>query len=618
MFITFGNKTPFLYSMSLRTLFSGGLSLSSRLKLLTVLWVGSALLSVILTLILSLRLENAATVIDDAASLRMQVYRLAYMASERTPQAQIDNQLREFEGTLLRITQSDAIYPLMPSETPPAYGLIQSMLLIDWKSNIQPALKRYRRPTQIELYRFAGNIELFLQALENANEKNTLWLRRFQMAMMLMIFVAAGLMIVWHYAWIIRPLETLRDGVETISQGRFGVQIDTEQIQEFAQVSKGFNQMSSRLKVLYTDLEGQVARQTQDLARQNRDLTLLYQTTRDLHQTLTPREAAEEFLARTLPAVSASAGSIRLLDNDRKNTNLIASIGLSEAEDRDSDTEQTQPEEETPLFKHTVVFPITYQEEELGILTLYFSDDPTLNDNDNELLRTLCGQLGVSIASSRLEQERRLLAVLQERNLIAQGLHDSIAQALTFLNLQVQMLESAFHADQKEQAEENIRFIKDGVQECYEDVRELLLNFRTKISNKDFPEAVSALLTRFERQTKINVSTEWRDEGAALNNDEQLQIIFILQESLSNIRKHALARNVTVSIDNRQDFTLIIRDDGVGFDPAHLDTLSGEHVGMGIMRERAQRIHAELEVSSKPDEGTTVTLTLPKHKRTFS
>lgn len=616
MFITFGNTTPFLYSMSLRTLFSGGLSLSSRLKLLTVLWVGSALLSVILTLILSLRLENAATVIEDAGSLRMQVYRLAYMAGERTPQAQIDNQLREFEKTLLRITTSDAIYPLMPSETPPAYNLIQSMLLIDWKSNIQPALKHYRRPTQIELYRFAGNIELFLQALENANEKNTLWLRRFQMAMMLMIFVAAGLMIVWHYAWIIRPLETLRDGVETISQGRFGVQIDTEQIQEFAQVSKGFNQMSSRLKVLYTDLEGQVARQTQDLARQNRDLTLLYQTTRDLHQTLTPREAAEEFLARTLPAVSASAGSIRLLDNDRKNTNLVASIGLSEAEGDDSDTEQTQPVEKASEFKHSAVFPITYQEEELGILTLYFSDDPTLNDNDNELLRTLCGQLGVSIASSRLEQERRLLAVLQERNLIAQGLHDSIAQALTFLNLQVQMLESAFHADQKDQAEENIRFIKDGVQECYEDVRELLLNFRTKISNKDFPEAVTTLLSRFKRQTKINIETVWQDDGRTLNDDEQLQIIFILQESLSNIRKHAKAQHVKISMLNQQNFTLSIEDDGIGFNPQHLHKLSGEHVGLGIMQERARRINANLDIQSQPEQGTTVTLTLPQHKRT--
>ena len=359
-------------------------------------------------------------------------------------------------------------------------------------------------------------------------------------------------------------------------------------------------------------MEGQVARQTQDLARQNRDLTLLYQTTRDLHQTLTPREAAEEFLARTLPAVSASAGSIRLLDNDRKNTNLIASIGLSEAEDRDSDTEQTQPEEETPLFKHTVVFPITYQEEELGILTLYFSDDPTLNDNDNELLRTLCGQLGVSIASSRLEQERRLLAVLQERNLIAQGLHDSIAQALTFLNLQVQMLESAFHADQKEQAEENIRFIKDGVQECYEDVRELLLNFRTKISNKDFPEAVTTLLSRFKRQTKINVETVWQDDGRTLNDDEQLQIIFILQESLSNIRKHAQARNVSIRIDNRQDYTLTITDDGIGFNP-HTER-TDDHIGLNIMQERAQRIRATLSIQSQQNH-TRIQLTLPKKER---
>lgn len=597
--------------MSFTFRFLNRLSLSSRLKLLTILWVGSALLSVILTLVLSWRLQNAATVIEDAGNLRTQVYRLAYMVGERAPKAQINNQIREFEQNLNRISQSNAIHPLMPSETPPAYDLIQTALIEDWKANIQPVLRRYERPDQIKLYRFAANIELFLQAMEHANEKNTLWLRRFQMIMMGMIFAAAGLMIIWHYAWIIRPLETLRDGVKTISQGRFGVQIDTDQISEFAQVNKGFNQMSSRLKTLYTDLEGQVARQTQDLARQNRDLTLLYQTTRDLHQTFTPQQAAEEFLKRTLPAVSAEAGSIRLWDNERKRTDIVASIGLPD----DSDEPDTAPDK--TALKHAV-FPISYQEEELGVLNLYFSDDLKPDNNDNELLRTLSGQLGVSIVNSRLEQERRLLAVLQERNLIAQGLHDSIAQALTFLNLQVQMLESAFYSNQKEQAEENIRFIKDGVQECYEDVRELLLNFRTKISNKDFPEAISALLTRFERQTKINVSTEWRDEGAALNNDEQLQIIFILQESLSNIRKHALARNVTVSIDNRQDFTLIIRDDGVGFDPAHLDTLSGEHVGMGIMRERAQRIHAELEVSSKPDEGTTVTLTLPKHKRTFS
>ena len=141
-------------------LFSGssdGLSLSSRLKLLTFLWVSSAFLSIVFTLLLSWRLESAAKTIEDAGSLKMQVYRLAYMASVRTPNAQIDNQIKEFERTLANVTQSDAIHPLIPSQMPLAYDLIQSMLLIDWESNIKPSLQHYERPTQIGLYLFTGD-----------------------------------------------------------------------------------------------------------------------------------------------------------------------------------------------------------------------------------------------------------------------------------------------------------------------------------------------------------------------------------------------------------------------------------------------------------------------------
>lgn len=642
----FLRKFSYWLIMTFFTRFSDGLSLSARLKWLTFLWVSSALFSVVLTLLLSWRLEGASTAINDAGSLRMQTYRIAYMMKEGVSELQVQNQIKEFEQTLRHISESDAIHPLIPSRTPMAYDLIQSMLKTDWEYHILPALQQQKLPSHIDLYRFAGNTELFVQALENANEKNTQWLRRFQMALILMIFVAAGFMIMLHYAWIIRPLETLREGVQTIGRGGFGVEIDTDHIREFAQVSKGFNQMSASLKTLYTDLEGQVARQTQDLARQNRDLALLYQTTRDLHQTHRPAIAAEEFLSRTLPAVSASAGSVRLLAADRKRTNLIASLGLSET------AKQTEPdfglaerlfaapdglpphqpfllniadgsESFSFLGKHAdfcrlAAFPIMYKQEALGLLTLYFSDGTTLNSDEYELLSALSSQLGVSIANSRFSEERRQLAVLQERNLIAQGLHDSIAQTLTFLNLQVQMLESAFNARQKEQVEENIRFIKDGVQECYDDVRELLLNFRTKISNKDFPEAVSTLLSRFKQQTQIEVNTEWTDEGPSLNNDEQLQVIFILQESLSNIRKHAQARRADISLINKQDFSLIIRDDGIGFDTGKLAGISDGHVGLGIMQERARRINAQLDVQSRPGKGTTVTLVLPQQKRTAS
>lgn len=635
--------------------FSDGLSLSARLKLLTLLWVGSALLSVVFTLLLSWRLEGASTAINDAGSLRMQTYRLAYMVGNHATERQINNQIKEFEQSLQKVSRTDAINPLLPAQRPQAYDLIQSMLVIDWQSNILPKLQKHTLPTNIDLYRFAGNIDLFVQALENANEENTRWLRRFQMALILMILIAAGVMIKFHYSWIIRPLEALLDGVQTIGRGGFGVAIPTGYIQEFAQVSKGFNQMSAHLKTLYTDLEGLVARQTQDLARQNRDLEMLYQTTRDLHQTHTPTKAAEEFLSRVVPAVSASAGSIRLLDFERKRTDLVASTGLpadvqtaeqcSELEaclcgHKDKGMEGGRPSENPsgqsacfydardygnlpfvtghPGFARVSVFPILYKSEELGILTLYFSDGIELGENDDSLLRTLCGQLGVSIANSRFAQERSQLAVLQERNLIAQGLHDSIAQTLTFLNLQVQMLDSAYKASEKEQMEENIRFLTDGVQECYDDVRELLLNFRTKISNKDFPEAVTSLLARFEQQTQIEVDTAWRDDGPSLNNDEQLQVIFILQESLSNIRKHAQAHHVVVELDNRHDFTLRIRDDGVGFDTGRLKNMSEAHVGLGIMQERARRINAVLSVESQPHQGTTVTLVLPQHRRTAS
>ena len=635
--------------------FSDGLSLSARLKLLTLLWVGSALLSVVFTLLLSWRLEGASTAINDAGSLRMQTYRLAYMVGNHATERQINNQIKEFEQSLQKVSRTDAIHPLLPAQRPQAYDLIQSMLVIDWQSNILPKLQKHTLPTNIDLYRFAGNIDLFVQALENANEENTRWLRRFQMALILMILIAAGVMIKFHYSWIIRPLEALLDGVQTIGRGGFGVAIPTGYIQEFAQVSKGFNQMSAHLKTLYTDLEGLVARQTQDLAHQNRDLEMLYQTTRDLHQTHTPTKAAEEFLSRVVPAVSASAGSIRLLDFERKRTDLVASTGLpadvqtaeqcSELEaclcgHKDKGGEGGRPSEKPsgqsacfydarnystlPFvtghtgFARVSVFPILYKSEELGILTLYFSDGIELGENDDSLLRTLCGQLGVSIANSRFAQERSQLAVLQERNLIAQGLHDSIAQTLTFLNLQVQMLDSAYKAGEKEQMEENIRFLTDGVQECYDDVRELLLNFRTKISNKDFPEAVTSLLARFEQQTQIEVDTAWRDDGPSLNNDEQLQVIFILQESLSNIRKHAQAHHVVVELDNRHDFTLRIRDDGVGFDTGRLKNMSEAHVGLGIMQERARRINAVLSVESQPHQGTTVTLVLPQHRRTAS
>ena len=95
-----------------------------------------------------------------------------------------------------------------------------------------------------------------------------------------------------------------------------------------------------------------------------------------------------------------------------------------------------------------------------------------------------------------------------------------------------------------------------------------------------------------------------------------MQVLFIVQEALSNIRKHAHATRVEVRIDDRQDFLLTIHDNGVGFDFGTAMKKGESHVGLNIMRERAQRIHAQLKVDSKIGAGTTVSLQLLQmHRR---
>jgi two-component system nitrate/nitrite sensor histidine kinase NarX len=194
-------------------------------------------------------------------------------------------------------------------------------------------------------------------------------------------------------------------------------------------------------------------------------------------------------------------------------------------------------------------------------------------------------------------------------------LHDSIAQGLNFLNLQVQMLEDSQKRGQMTEVEDIIPLLRAGVQESYEDVRELLLNFRTRLQESDFEAEVQNVLKRFERQTAIQANLEVSGQGAPLGPEQQLQVLFILQEALSNIRKHAQADQVLVSILNERDFTLRVEDNGRGFSAAELAEKGDSHVGLRIMQERAAQMSANLDIQSASGEGTRVILNLMRHER---
>jgi two-component system nitrate/nitrite sensor histidine kinase NarX len=622
-------------------------SLSGKLLGLTIVWLLLAMTSIGYTLILSWKLEGGAAAINDAGSLRMRSYRVALMVSEGASSASITHEEKQFADTMTRLQRGDPARPLF---LPDNAAVRQQAVLIlkQWQYQILPMLEQARRgqvtgPTMpiLDISGFVEQIDRLVRLVEEDNAKNTTLLRLFQMALMAMAIIGAITMMYLLFLLIIRPLNTLGEGIVQLRDGQLATRVPVVGNDELADISHGFNQMASRLQELYTTLEDKVRDKTRSLDEKNRQLTALYGITAYLHEAHELADMGRGFIEQLMKLTGADAGSIRLVDSKRGRLEPLAQLGLPVPLQQENDCQQingcycgdavAQPQAIVRLFrklpsdeeKHcqqagfssVAIFHIRAKQQNVGIFTLYFRHATQLPQHEQFLIETLGNHLGVAIENQRLAARDRQFAVSEERNLMAQGLHDSIAQSLSFLNLQVQMLESALPAYLSPEARENLAFIQAGVQECYEDVRELLLNFRTRISKQDFLAAVDSLLQRFETQARVLTQFNISGNGLPLTPDQQLQMIFILQEALSNVRKHAQAQRVDIRISNEDDFVMEIADDGCGFDDKLMEARKDRHVGLSIMQERAARIHASIQFTPRAGNGTMVTITLPRTER---
>ncbi len=354
----------------------------------------------------------------------------------------------------------------------------------------------------------------------------------------------------------------------------------------------------------------------------------------------TQEDLCRGFLRRLLAVAGAQAGAVRLMSRDGETLHVFVDDGMDaafrekehclvrgecacgEATLRNAAVIHVLSGKRTPIsvtlphcrdagFATVAAFPIAAQQQVLGIFNLFYREVREIAGDERHLYESLGQNLGVAIESLRLHSRERELAITEERNLLAQELHDSIAQSLAFLNLQTQMLRKTLAAGDAAEVERVLAEIEAGVRESYADVRELLVHFRTRVGDGDVELGVRTLLARFQHQT--GVVAEFQASGAAmpLAPDDQLQVMHILQEALSNVRKHARASKVEVELARGPGYRFVVRDDGCGFDPAAPPADSADHVGLRIMGEQAARIGGSVSVTSSPGHGTEVRLHLP-------
>jgi two-component system nitrate/nitrite sensor histidine kinase NarX len=226
-----------------------------------------------------------------------------------------------------------------------------------------------------------------------------------------------------------------------------------------------------------------------------------------------------------------------------------------------------------------------------------------------KVLKTLASQAAVLVENQRYILDLEYHTVMDERNRLAREIHDGLAQTLAFLKLQASQMQSYLDRGETSRLREALNTNYKTLTDAYLDTRQAIDHLR--VTPK---ESMRTWLTQtagdFMEATRINASLSITIDPVGLPLEIQAQLLRVVQEALSNIRKHARAQHVTLSLFRWQaDLILEVSDDGQGFSPDDIPTIS--QYGLRGMRERADLIGADFQIISSPDHGTTVRLRLP-------
>jgi two-component system nitrate/nitrite sensor histidine kinase NarX len=628
--------------------------LGSKLVMIVTGFLLVALIAIGLTLLVSWDLEGGAAAVNQAGSERMRAYRIAMLLSQaELPQAvrermhdDVNREIAALEEGMRALKTGDPGRPMFLSRDAMIQRQFADLQRV-WAQDMRPAIATLtgmsgpmERSSALVAYRhateaFVDAVDRLVYAIEQDISKKTSQLRSLQLGLIVLSVAGTVALIYLMFLLVVRPVNRLEEGMRAMEEGEFDERLPIETRDEFGSLAAGFNRMAAHLQDLYRNLEAKVADKTRSLERQNSELATLYQVAALLNHPGTLEDTCRDFLRKLMATLKADGGAVRLVEDKTARIHLYIQENLApdfvkeevcldmgeclcgQAAQNRASVVRLFSAAEVPEVNYrcrkvgypTVsVFTIQFKNQVLGIFNLYFRKRREFDDSERLMLESLGKHLGVAIENQRLVAREKEMAVSEERNLLAQQLHDSIAQSLAFLNLQAQMLEDALAKSNLAEARGGLNKIREGIQESYDDVRELLVHFRTRFGESDVETAIRALLVRFEADTGITAELRPSGTGMPLSPETQIQALHIIQECLSNARKHSSATRVSVELERGPVYVFRVRDDGRGFDPG---AQADGHVGLAIMRERANRIGGQITVESRPGAGACITLRLP-------
>ncbi len=204
-------------------------------------------------------------------------------------------------------------------------------------------------------------------------------------------------------------------------------------------------------------------------------------------------------------------------------------------------------------------------------------------------------------------------AVMQERERLSRELHDGVAQLVAHLLLRLDTIKELVAADRPREAEAELERLHGVADELYEDIGESIAGLRTNVTERGLVRALQDYVDQFEERHQIRTHLRTDEAADQLAPLAALQLFRLIQEALTNVRKHAAAREATVTLmsDGSGQLKVVIADDGQGFTPGSQRNGKARPLGLTSMRERVEALGGTFQVQSQPGSGTQVTATIP-------
>lgn len=587
--------------------------------------------------------EGFAAAINQAGTLRMQSYRisssLVQPGKTDTIEAAHNTQrlVAEFEQRLY----NPRIHNVLSKEVSPQVQATYRAVEEEWEAFMQPIMSDYvgravggdvDARTDARLHdlklaylgrvdAFVDLIHAFVRALEIEAEKKIQQLRFIQIVVLILTFIVIVVILYFGKKDVLVPLRDLLTFAKAVRGGDFSIRSHPRREDELGQLGYAFNLMAEDLSKIYADLEKRVEEKTADLEQSNRSLELLYSIAKQLGENPLTEASLDSLIGDIQRLIGIKGGAVCLgvpgdtqafrmamTMSDQRNTGTECEMPDCVRCLGEGDTHAFTVETRDGTMEGRYSVPIRDQAQQYGILLVGLPAGMELEEWQKRLLETVASHIAMALNRSRQSSRNRMLSLLEERSVIARELHDSLAQSLSYLKIQVTRLEKTLDVSESDKVFEITNKLRDGLNSAYRELRELLTTFRLGISEEGLARAIEDTVREFNDRGGIKITLENRIANCIFSPNEEIHTIQIVREALSNIVRHSQATEASVSLNCNLDgeVTVVIEDNGIGM--PEINQLE-HHYGLPIMRERAQGLDGILHIGPSSLGGAAVKLT---------